>query len=161
MTLDTPQVIGRAAGDHFHFLNQLAVNKVAGDESGTMSVVEFFSPAGFAPPVHSHRYEDELLVVLDGEIDILVGDEHRTTCSGELAFLPHGVPHSFVVQSEFARYLSVTTARSRVPEFDAFVADMGTPTTTAELPEPVPVDGALVADISRSHGIDVLGPPPV
>ncbi|MDW3217162.1 MAG: cupin domain-containing protein [Acidimicrobiales bacterium] len=160
MTLDTPQVITRDAGDHFHFLNQLAVNKVAGDDSGTMTVVEFYSPAGFAPPVHSHRYEDELVVMLDGEIDFLVGDERTTARTGELAYLPHGVPHSFVVQSDHARYLSITTARSRVPEFDAFIADMGSPAPTAELPEEAPIDGALVADVARSHDIDILGPPP-
>lgn len=160
MTLDTPQVITRASGEHFHFLNQLAVNKVGGDDSGTMSVVEFLSPAGFAPPVHSHRYEDELLVVLEGEIDLLSGDERVTAGCGEIAFLPHGVPHSFVVRSETARYLSVTTARSRVPEFDEFIADMGSPADRPELPEPAPVDGARVADVARTHDIDILGPPP-
>lgn len=161
MSLDTPQVIARNAGEHFHFLNQLATNKVGGDASGTMTVVEFLSPAGFAPPVHSHRYEDELLVVLDGEIDLLAGDESSTARSGEVAFLPHGVPHSFVVRSATARYLTVTTARNRIPEFDEFVAELGSPADTAELPEPAPVDGARVADVARTHDIDILGPPPV
>lgn len=159
-TLDTPTVITRARGDHFHFLNQVATTKVGGEQTGTMTVVEFLSPRGFAPPVHSHRYEDELLIVLEGEIELRDGDRRVTARDGEVAFLPHGVPHTFVVRSEEARYLTVTTARSRVPEFDEFVAEMGTPTAEPVLPEPRPVDGSRVADVARSHDIDILGPPP-
>lgn len=159
-TLDTPTVIPRDVGDHFHFLNQVATNKVGGDASGSMTVVEFVSPAGFAPPVHSHRYEDELMIVLEGEVELRDGDRRTIAGAGEIAYLPHGVPHSFVVKSDMARYLTVTTARSRVPEFDEFIAEMGTPTATPELPEPQPVDGSRVADVARTHDIDILGPPP-
>lgn len=159
-SLDTPTVIARDAGDHFHFLNQVATNKVGGSDSGSMTVVEFLSPVGFAPPVHSHRYEDELLIVLEGEVELRDGDRRSTARAGEMAFLPHGVPHSFVVKSDMARYLTVTTARNRVPEFDGFIAEMGFPTATPELPEPEPVDGSRVADVARSHDIDIIGPPP-
>ena len=31
---------------------------------------------------------------------------------------------------------------------------------TAALPTPEPVDGARVADVARTHDIDILGPPP-
>lgn len=160
-TLDTPTVISRDSGDHFHFLNQVATNKVGGSDSGSMTVVEFVSPAGFAPPVHSHRYEDELMIVLEGEIELRDGDRRSVARAGEIVYLPHGVPHSFVVKSDLARYLTVTTARNRVPGFDEFIAEMGSPAAMPELPEPQPVDGSRVADVARTHDIDILGPPPV
>ncbi len=59
-------VLGPDEGIHLHLLNHLATIKMAG-EGGSMSVVEFLAPRGFGPPLHSHRREDELFVILDGK----------------------------------------------------------------------------------------------
>lgn len=155
-----PLVLPSNEGHHLHFLNHLATIKVRGDVAGSMSVVEFVGPRGFGPPLHRHEHEDELFVVLDGEIVFRSGDLEIVAQTGSHAFLPHGRPHTFQVLSETARFTCVTASAATTPEFDQMVESLGIPTGTPTIPEPGPIDPAVVAEICGQHGIEILGPPP-
>lgn len=157
---DDVYVLARDEGPHMHFLNNLATIKVAPGSSGSMSAVEFLAPKGFGPPVHVHRDEDEIVVVLDGEIAFQRGGEEIIATTGALAYLPHGVSHTFQVLSDTARMLSVTASAKGTPEFDLMVASLGEPTSIAEVPEPMDIDPAHVAQMCGAHGVDIVGPPP-
>ena len=148
-------------GDHYHFLNHLATVKVAAGESDSgMSAVEFTAPRGFGPPLHVHNEEDELLYVIDGRIRLDVGDEPVYAETGTMVSLPHGIPHIFQVESETARFLTVTSGRQSAPSFDRFVSALGASTDLATLPFPTEIDPGHVAQVCAQHGIEVLGPPP-
>jgi quercetin dioxygenase-like cupin family protein len=154
-------VLERDQGQHLHFLNDLATVKVNAGTTGAISAVEFVGPRGFGPPLHSHREEDELIVVLDGEIAFRSGDDEFVATAGASAFLPHAVPHSFQVLSPTARFLSVTASiTADAPRFDQMVSTLGAATDQPTLPEPGPIDPGHVALINDQHGIDILGPPP-
>lgn len=159
-TSRAPEVLAPGSGHHLHFLNHLATVKVRGGEQGALSVVEFTVPRGLGPPLHQHEDEDEVFVVLEGEIAFHAGDERLITGAGGVAFLPHGIPHTFQVHSDSARFVCVTGSEVRTPRFDQMVAELGVPTATASLPEPGPIDPGQVAEVCRAHGIEVLGPPP-
>lgn len=75
--------------------DDLATVKVRGGEDGALSVVEFAAPRGLGPPLHQHDDEDELFVVLSGEVAFHTGGDRVLTGDGGLAFLPHGIPHTF------------------------------------------------------------------
>lgn len=64
----------RDHGHHHRFLSQLATIKVSAGTTGALSAVEFVAPRGFGPPLHSHRYDDEL-IVLEGEVSFRTGDD--------------------------------------------------------------------------------------
>lgn len=147
-------------GRHYHFLGHLATIKVSAGEGGQLSVVEFLAPRGFGPPLHRHNDEDELFVVLAGELTFRTGDVERAGGQGAVAFLPRAVPHSFQVMSDEARFLNVTGATNGSPRFDMMVSSLGTPTTDAAMPGPMEIDPGEVARVCAAHGIDVLGPPP-
>ncbi len=147
-------------GANLHFLNNLATIKVAPGSTGSMSVVEFLSPRGFGPPLHCHRDEDELVVVLDGEVEFRSGDETVVASAGACAYLPHGIPHTFQVLSTTARMLSVTSSAVLSPQFDRMVTALGEPTDEPTLPPETEIDPGHVALISGEHGVDILGPPP-
>ena len=155
-----PTVLNRDEGAHHHFLNHLATTKVRSEWTGSMGAVEFRSPRGFGPPVHVHDDEDELIVVLDGEIAFRSGGTETVGRSGSCAFLPSGIPHGFEVLSDEARFLAVTASAGSTPRFDRFVAAVGQPTETAVLPEPGPVDPEELERLSNAHGITIVGPPP-
>ncbi|MCC5949705.1 MAG: cupin domain-containing protein [Nitriliruptoraceae bacterium] len=155
-----PEVLAPGSGDHLHFLNHLATVKVRAGGDGTMSVVEFLAPRGLGPPLHRHRSEDELFVVLDGELRFHVGNERFVGAAGAIASLPHGIPHTFQVHSPSARFVCVTASRPDAPRFDAMVTALGQPVDRARLPVAGPIDPGVVAEICAAHGIDVLGPPP-
>lgn len=45
-------------------------------------------------PLHVHRYHDEVVEILEGEGEIVVGDEARKLKKGDLYFVPKGTPHA-------------------------------------------------------------------
>ena len=76
-------------GDHYTFL-------VTGEESGgAYFALEALVPPGGGPPPHIHTREDETFYILDGEIEILLGD--RTVMAGPSDFvnIPRGTVHRF------------------------------------------------------------------
>lgn len=156
----TPAVIAPGAGTHLHFLNHLATVKVAAGADGAMSVVEFTAPRGFGPPLHRHRDEDELFVVLDGQVAFHAGGDRLVTDTAGVALLPRGLPHTFQVLSHTARFTCVTACRTGEPRFDQMVSRLGVPTHEPRLPEPGYIDATYVADVCQAHGIEVVGPPP-
>ncbi len=157
---DTPYVLGRDEGEHRHFLNHLATVKVPASAATSMTSVEFTMPKGFGPPLHVHETEDELMIVLEGEIAFRSGDDESIGRAGATAWLPHGVPHTFQVLSDEARALVVTASSTDAPVFERFVEELSTPTESASMPEPGPVDPGEVAAAGGRNGIEVLGPPP-
>ncbi len=155
-----PYVLAREEGVHRHFFNHLATTKIEAGESGSMDVVEFAAPRGFGPPLHVHDDEDEVMVVLEGEIAFRSGDVEHIGGPGATVHLPHGVPHTFQVLSETARFTTISARRNGGARFGEFVAELGTDLDEPVLPDPVEIDPAAVGAAGARHGITLLGPPP-
>ncbi len=157
MTLQSPTLVARDEGEHFHFLNNLFTAKLTGEHTGgQMSVMEFVGPKDFGPPLHSHDIEDELFYIVEGDVWFQCGDVEAVHGPRALAWLPRGRPHTFQIRSDTARVLQVTTPA----QFERFVAALGTPTDAPTLPEPEEIDPAHVAEVCAQFNIQVLGPPP-
>ncbi len=157
MTTQTPVLVARGEGEHFHFLNNLFTAKLTSEHTNaTMTVMEFLAPKNFAPPLHRHDVEDEMFYVIDGEIWFSSGDVDAVHRTGAVVWLPRGRPHTFQVRSEEARVLQV----SAPAQFERFVAALGRPTSEPVLPEPEEIDPGHVAEVCAQFSIEVLGPPP-
>ena len=157
---DTLTVLGRDEGPHFHFLDNLATIKATAGSTGALTAVEFRAPRGFGPPLHVHRDEDEIVIVVDGEVAFRSGDTEIVATAGATAYLPHGVPHTFQVLSDTATMTSITASVAGAPRFDQFVGAVGDGVDEPVMPEPAPVDPAHLARMCDQFGMDVLGPPP-
>jgi mannose-6-phosphate isomerase-like protein (cupin superfamily) len=155
-----PYVLATDEGDHRHLLNHLATTKVDAGESGSMAAVEFSAPRGFGPPLHVHHGEDEVMIVLDGEVAFRSGDDEQVATAGATVYLPHGVPHTFQVLSESARFTTVAARLNGAPLFGQFVAELGDDLDQPVTPAPVDIDPAAVAEAGARHGLTILGPPP-
>ena len=153
-------ILARDEGRHIHVLNNLATIKVSPEAGGSMSVVEFSANRGFGPPLHSHRDEDELVVVLEGEVAFRSGDTEVIATEGASAYLPHGIPHTFQVLSPTARMLTVTSSAEATPQFDQMMVELGIPAPAPTIPEDMEIDPGNVALVGAAHGVDILGPPP-
>ena len=121
---------------------------------------------GGAAPLHVHHDADESWYVLDGEITILVGDERIETGRGDYVLGPRGVPHTFLVTSEQARFLvSFAPAGTEGPGgvgLEGFFREIGIPVRSGEpRPEPVSPDPEDFARRAAQYEIEILGPPPV
>lgn len=155
-----PVILDRDGGEHYHFLGHLATVKVTAGDDGQLSVVSFLAPRGFGPPLHRHNHEDELFVVLEGEIVFRTGELERVGGEGTVALLPRAVPHGFQVLSETARILNVTGASEGPPRFDRMVTTLGLATGDYSMPANMEIDPGEVAAVCAANGIDILGPPP-
>ena len=142
------------------FMNTLVTPVVTSDEGDDgISVLANLAPHGDSPPLHVHHTEDEVFLVQEGMMRIRVGGEDLTVGEGEALLAPKGVPHTYRVESDRARWL-VVTARG---DFERFVQAVSRPAERDDLPEPAPpptpeqVDG--FAAVAREHAIELVGPP--
>ncbi len=60
---------------------------------GTESQVVFFE-LGQGTEVPAHSHEAQWGIVLEGEIEMVIGDETKVFAAGECYFIPEGVVHS-------------------------------------------------------------------
>jgi mannose-6-phosphate isomerase-like protein (cupin superfamily) len=68
--------------------------------------VEFewvYAPGVFAPPPHIHPSQVEDYEILEGELEVMIGDQWRTLRTGESASVPVGVNHTFKRPKQFVR----------------------------------------------------------
>jgi hypothetical protein len=96
--------------------------------------------------------------VLDGELQVFVGEEEHTAGPGTVAVLPKRLRHAYVVTSATARFLTL-----HIPAgFEQFAAEVGEPAQALTLPpqSASPPDPAAVAQTAARHGITILAPPP-
>jgi quercetin dioxygenase-like cupin family protein len=121
-----PTLVEEGGGEALWFLGTFVRIKLDGRQTaGRLGVFEVVLPRGAAPPLHSHP-QDETLYVLDGELTVwivepeLVGGEEVLTprwvaeraqrCGvGAVAYAPAGTPHTFRVESDTARVLTLST----------------------------------------------------
>jgi len=128
----------------------------AGDDG--VCVVEHYMPYGDSPPLHLHQNEDEVFVVLRGTVRLEVGGRTQLLETGDVAIAPKGVPHSYIVESDGARVLTVT----RGHEFEGMLRTLSRPANGPGLPPqaaPSPEQLAQVAEVCRQNGIDLVGAP--
>jgi quercetin dioxygenase-like cupin family protein len=116
------------------------------DTAGTFAVMDTEAARGHGSPMHVHRHDCEVFLVLEGTLRLVVDGQEHEVGAGSAAVLPAGHPHGFVVTSEAARYLAVHHG----PTFEQFAAAVdgdGTP------------NPARLTEIAAAHGIDIIGPP--
>lgn len=119
------------------------------DTDGTFDYL--IGEIGYAggPPMHIHVNEHEVLHLLEGELVVQVGDERLEMSTGDVAFVPKGVPHSYTNLNELpARAVGVFVPSGLARFLTAFAA----------LP-PGPPDQQQIEAIGREHGVVVVGPP--
>ena len=83
---------------------------VTGEESdGRLLVLTGVVSEG-GPPLHVHDREDEVVVVLDGELSYRVGDRAGVLTAGGVLWFPRAVPHAVAqAGTEPVRFLTVVT----------------------------------------------------
>lgn len=74
----------------------LTVLRNGATTAGAAFEIEAVLPPGLSgPPAHRHRRESETFTVLDGELRIRLGRDHRVLGPGETVTVPPGVTHAF------------------------------------------------------------------
>ena len=132
------------------------VKATAEETDGAFTLIEDRMTRGKTTPLHTHPYEDETFIVLEGEILVHVeGTEHRVGPGG-VAVVPRGARHAFLVTSEIARIFALQTPGSG----EAFYRDASEPATAETDPGRTDFGRLRAAAERHPHTIEILGPPP-
>jgi quercetin dioxygenase-like cupin family protein len=134
----------------------MTVKATAAKTGGSMAAVEILTAPGGGPPPHTHRNEDEMWYVLDGEFEILAGEETMRLTAGGFAFVPRETLHRFENVSDTpSRVLVVFTPGG----FEGFFFEAGLPVVEGEAPPPLgPEEIERSRDAATRYGIDIQWP---
>ena len=91
-----PVVVLPNSGEQLDIAGSQAFHKIkSSNTQGVFSVVEFVTPPGKGVALHVHEREDELVYLLEGEIEVTLGNQKMKAVPGVMALLPRGIPHGF------------------------------------------------------------------
>ena len=150
--------LGPGEGEGIWFLGTLMTIKAGGDQTrGAFTLLEQLAPAGFAPPPHIHRAEDEAFYVLEGELTVTCGNRTWSAAPGTFVLLPRDIPHTFAVsEAAPARLLQITSPA----QFERFAAEVGEPARERTLPPPAEPDVPKMLRLAAKYHVEPAGSPP-
>ncbi|WP_250467831.1 cupin domain-containing protein [Caballeronia sp. GAFFF2] len=119
-------------------------------------MLEMFSPAGRATPMHRHENEEETLLMLEGELDAIVDGTRHRLLAGSTAVLPRGSRHQLINSgAQTARYLVICTPAG----FDRFVDACADAQSGQVVPhDPTDADKARMREAASRFGITLYAP---
>lgn len=123
-----------------------------GGTSGAYSLGLATTPPGVAPPLHVHTRDDEIFIVISGELSFHTPDGWRDVEPGTVVYMPKGVPHTLRNRGPGPSQHWVLTAPSG---FEEFYARAG-----ALLAAPGPPDREALGRTAAEYGYTIIGPPP-
>jgi mannose-6-phosphate isomerase-like protein (cupin superfamily) len=127
---------------------------------GAFSLIEGVMEPGGDGGLHVHQNEDESMQLLEGTLQVTIGDETFALLPGQSYFAPRNIPHRLRnIGSVPARALLITTPGS----FDEFIARAGIPLLDDQVPHPseppTPEQIQGLISLAGEFGIKILAPP--
>ena len=119
---------------------------------GSYCMFDILSPRGTGAPPHLFVAADAFYYVLDGAMDVLLGEDVRSAGKGDFVFVPQGTPHARQTTSETARLLHLHTPAG----FERMLETFGERTEARTAP-PSDWRGAEIAEDRRRRLFDDLG----
>lgn len=117
---------------------------------GSLSIVDSLSPALSGPPRHVHDREDEIFIVLSGEMRFWMAGQETIKGPGETVFVPRGIEHTFrVTGAGPSRHIVILTPGG----FEGFFAEMAAGQFA------IPEDMGSITEAAGRHHLRFTGPP--
>ena len=134
----------------------LTFKATAEQTGGSLVAFEVLAAPGGGPPPHVHANEDEAWYVIDGEFEILMGEETFRATKGAFAFVPRGTLHRFEnVSDSPSRVLVLFTPGG----IEGFFFAAGLPAVEGEDPPPLgPEEIERSREAAMRYGLEVRWP---
>jgi|SRR5215217_4232610 len=130
----------------------IEVKLASEDTGGAYSMVEVTIPPQGGPPPHIHPTVNEALYVVEGEVEVLLGEGTTPASAGSLAYVPKGTVHAFK---------NVGTSPSRVVViispggFEKFFLEAGEPAAEGSTPPEGEPDVGRIMQIGQKYGFEI------
>ena len=126
--------------------------KAVGDATGGSYALLEVTIIGDGPPQHIHKTEEEAFYVLEGEVNVLVGERTIHGTPGSFVLIPRGTIHTFFkAGSEPAKLLAIFSP----PGFEQFFVEA--------VGSEKGIDTAAFVEkamsIAEKYNLEVVGPP--
>jgi quercetin dioxygenase-like cupin family protein len=136
--------------------DRITVKLTSEDTGGVYSVSEETTPPQGGPPPHTHSQEDEVLYVLEGEVEFLLGEDNITAGAGSCVHVPRGALHTFKnVGTSPSRVLVVFSPGG----FEKFFLEAGEPASEGSSPPQGEPDVGRIVEIGQKYGFEIPPPP--
>jgi quercetin dioxygenase-like cupin family protein len=129
----------------------------AEETRGQFALLEATARRGNVPPRHVHHREEETFYVLEGEMNVTVGDRTFKATPGTLVYLPRDVAHSFAIESEQLRTLILLTPAG----LEDFFKEFSVPAPAMTLPpadEPAYGEVQQMLEAAPRYGLEFVLP---
>lgn len=95
------------------------------DTGGQYALLHAEADADVGPPYHMHSREDEMFLVLEGEIEFTVDGQKIMAGPGDRVWAPRNVPHTFrtLTKARFENVVTGSNFEQFLPKFYAALAE--------------------------------------
>ena len=140
-------------GDIYTFLATEA------ETDGAYFVMEGLVPPGGGPPPHIHHNQVETFYIVEGQMEIMLGNQVHEAKAGDFVHVSKGTPHRFINRSQKPAKMILTF----VPAGDVvqFFREAFEQTTDRHAPPP-PITDAFIQrllETAERYDIEFLPPP--
>jgi len=144
-------VLGPGEGKIILVPGHKITHKISGEDTdGRYSLMEV-ELTGDGPPQHIHKTEDEAFFVLEGEMNVLVGERTFIVKVGALVRIPRGTVHAFCrIEKKNAKLLAMFSPAGFEKFFDEAV-DLDVTDTEAYV--------AKGKALAKKYNMEIVGPP--
>ncbi len=88
------------------------------ETDGDIYLVQGIMPKGSAVPLHIHELEDEIFHVMEGNVELVLGEKTIKGKKGDIIYLPRGIKHGIkTVGNETAKVLNYVIPGQNFEEF--------------------------------------------
>ncbi|KQO12771.1 cupin domain-containing protein [Sphingomonas sp. Leaf242] len=163
----TPAPFTRAATldtTRFYMGSLMSFLTTGAETEGGFALMEYRGKPGNEPPPHIHLWENEIVYVLDGALEMYCGDTVMLLHPGEMAFVPRGQPHAFYIRSaQFRALVIVQAVGEDSVQLDEYFRRMSTVAVSMTLPPNTAAtyqteDPDHAVALANEHGMTILSP---
>ncbi|NNK59628.1 MAG: cupin domain-containing protein [Flavobacteriaceae bacterium] len=142
-----PKIIRESEGTHMNVIGDNQILKLSGkDTNGLFTLIEENNDPGIGIPLHVHENEDEIFHVLEGQLEVTIGDSTTILNSGDIGFLPRKIPHAWKVIGDTPTKVLLSIFPAGLEEMFAELSKL----------EPGPPDLDRVAEITNKYQIQFV-----
>ena len=140
-------------GDIYTFL-------AAGPETdGDYFVMEGSVPPDAGPPPHIHHEEVETFYVVEGQLEIMLGDKMHKATAGDFVHVSKGTPHAFFNRSQAPAKIVITFVPGGMEKFFEEAFDHATDRHATPPPITEEFIQHLLGTAARYDNLEFLPPP--
>jgi quercetin dioxygenase-like cupin family protein len=149
--------VAEGEGKRLWVADELMTFKASGEDTGgAYALTDSVVPSGGGPPPHIHQREHEAFWVLEGELEVQVGENTFRARAGSFVHLPKGIQHAYQnVGTGPARFLTLIVPAG----LEKFFEEVGKPGTDLSSPPPFEEeDLEKLLAVAPSYGAQILLP---